>query len=97
MSEPLPSHGRVFVLAASGVWAAALIAPKVRHGRGVGTKVRIKGARRPITVDSRLVFTARAPATALRIKARVLARTASWCHRTIPQIAVHLLTGGRAP
>lgn len=97
MTTPRPSLGRVYVLNASGIWQAFLIDPAAPHGRGTGTRIRVRGAPRPVTVDSRLIFTDRAPAVELRTKAMALARTPAWCHRTIPQIAIHLLTGGRAP
>ena len=97
MSPPRSSLGQVSVLNASGIWQAFLIDPEAPHGRGTGTQIRVRGAPRPVTVDSRLIFTDRAPAVELRSKAMALARTPAWCHRTIPHIAIHLLNGGRAP
>lgn len=92
MSPPRPAIGKVYVVTATGVYPAGLINRGQPCGRGVAARVRLLGSARSVPVHPALIFDERAPALAVRTKAVALARTAAWRHRSITDVALHLIT-----
>ena len=99
MPDPRPAVALVYVLTQTGVHQAGLIDAAHACGRsrrGIRAQVRLFGAPRPTIIHPDLIFEAEATARALRARAVALGRTARWRHRSMDEIALHLIEKDRS-